>query len=146
MAVFELTGYDELMRELDRIDTTLSRRLRRDCVTAAANVVAGRARSLCPVGDPSHNREAKPLRDTIGIAVREYGDVRTLAVIGPEVPTGAHGHNVEYGHRIVRAGKDTGRRAQPHPFLRRAFDETQSEQQSAMETVAKSVMQDVGVS
>jgi hypothetical protein len=145
MSAFEIEGYDELVRELDRIDTTLSRRLRRDCVTAAANVVAAHGRTLCPVGPPSQQADRTKLRDTIGIVVREYGDERTLAVTGPEMPAGAHAHNVEYGHQEVVFGKRTGRRVPPHPFFRRAFDETQSQQLSATEAAAKRVMNDLGV-
>jgi hypothetical protein len=144
MSAFEIEGYDELVRELDRIDTTLSRRLRRDCVTAAANVVAAQGRALCPVGPPGDDTRT-PLRDTIGIVVREYGDERTLAVTGPEMPAGAHAHNVEFGHKEVVFGRRTGRRVPPHPFFRRAFDETQSQQVSATEAAAKRVMNDVGV-
>lgn len=139
MAVFEISGYDELLKMLDRIDTTLSRRLLRECVTAAANVVAARARQLCPVGE-HHKPGAKPLRDTIGIVVREYGDERTLAMIGPEYPAGAHGHLVKYGHRVASTGTQT----QPRPFVRPAFDQTGGEQLAAMEAVCRRALEDMG--
>lgn len=145
MFTVAIDGYAELLRELDRIDTTLKRRLTRECVSAAAAVLVARAKALCPVGDPGDNPELKPLSDTIGIVVREYGDERTLALIGPEVPAGAHGHNVEYGHAEVVFGRRTGRRVPPNPFMRRAFDETLSAQQAAMEQVAAAAIRDLGI-
>jgi len=141
--MLELDGYDELMRELDRIDRTLRRRTTRDVARAMAEVVATRAKQLCPRGDPAHNPDAKPLAETIGIEVRDYGE-RQLAVVGPQVPAGAHGHNVENGHAIVRNGQVVGRAA-PHPFIRPAADETQSEQQAAAEAVATQAVQDLGL-
>ena len=43
------------------------------------------------------------------------------SVVGPRWPEGAHGHLVEFGHRIVtRHGRDTGHRARPIPYQRSA--------------------------
>lgn len=134
MAQVELAGYDELLRELDKAEKTLGHEVRREAAKAAGEVVAARARQLCPVGDPAHEPDKKPLRDTIAVEIRDYGQ-RTLAVIGPQYPAGAHGHLLEYGHEGVAWGKPTGRRVGPRPFMRPAFDETKSEQQSAMEGV-----------
>lgn len=156
----KLDGYDELIAALNRIDDRLSRRLGREMVKAAGEVVAARAKERCPVGDPTHNPEAKPLRDTIGVVVRDYGD-RALAVVGPEYPAGAHGHLVEYGHDIVprgqsrsvgkgrisgakRKGGVTKGRARPFPFLRPAFDETQPQQYAAMEAVMRQAIRELG--
>lgn len=156
----KLDGYDELLAELNRIDDRLSKRLTREMVKAAGEIVAARARERCPIGDPKHKPELKPLRDTIGVEVRDYGE-RALAVVGPEYPAGAHGHLVEFGHDIVGRGqsKSMGRgrvsgakrkggvtqgRARPHPFLRPAFDETQSQQYAAMEAVMRRAIQDLG--
>lgn len=133
MAGVELRGWEELARSLDRIDSTLRGRVIGDAVKAAAEIVATRARELSPVGDTSDKPDLKPLRDTIEIRVRDYGQ-RALAVTGPGLPAGAHGHNVEHGHAIVRNGKTVGR-ARPKPFLRPAFDETKGAQQAAMEGV-----------
>jgi len=156
----ELTGYDELMRQLDRIDDTLSRRLTRDMVKAAGEIVAARARMLCPVGDPSHEPEKKPLRETIAVEIREYQG-RTLAVVGPQYPAGAHGHLVEFGHDIVPRGQSrsvgkgrlsgakkkggvTTGRTQPKPFLRPAFDSTRGQQMAAMERILAQAIRDLG--
>lgn len=140
----EIAGYEELIKALDRIDDTLTGKVKREMVKAAADVMAKRAKQLCPVGDQADKPNLKPLRDTIGIEIRDYG-IRTLAVIGPEYPTGNHGRLVEYGHQEVLFGVRTGRRVPPHPFLRPAFDETQAEQLAAMENVVATAIRDLGI-
>jgi HK97 gp10 family phage protein len=157
----KLDGYDELLRALDRIDDTLSKRVTRDMVKAAGEIAAARARVLCPVGDPTHHPENKPLRDTIAVEVKDYG-VRALAVVGPQWPAGAHGHNVEFGHDIVARGqgKNVGKarrsgakkkggvakgRTQPKPFMRPAFDSTKGQQFAAMEAVVKKALWELGM-
>ena len=143
MAGVELQGWEGLTRELDRIDSTLSGQVTRDAVKAGAEVVAARMRQLCPVGDPDDKPGLKPLRETIEIEVKQYGK-KSLAVIGPARPAGAHGHNVEHGHAIVRGGTTVGR-ARPKPFARPAFDETQSQQREAMEAVVAQTIRDMGL-
>ena len=115
-----------------------------EAVKAAGEVVAARAKQLCPRGDAADKPDAKPLADTIAVEVRDY-DQRALAVIGPQYPAGAHGHLVENGHEIVtRDGRRTGRRARPKPFVRPAFDETQDAQQAAMESVIARTFREIG--
>ena len=142
MIQLELTGYDELLRTLDRIDDSLSGRVMRDAVKAAAAVVVARARQLCPPpGYEGDKRDPKPLRDTIGMEVRDYG-VRTLGLAGPYYPAGAHGHLVEFGHRLVTHGKDRGYVA-GRPFMRPAFEETKAEQLAAMQRVITRALQEI---
>jgi hypothetical protein len=103
----------------------------------AGQVVAKRARSLCPPpGYKGDKPGFKPLRDTIGVVVRHYPNVLAIYV-GPQYPTGAHGHLVEYGHWLVRKNKKTGTRkvirwVEARPFMRPAVDETREEQQEAI--------------
>jgi len=156
----KLDGYDELLRKLNSIEKTLSEKVGQEMVRAAGEVVAAKARTLCPVGDPTHHPENKPLRDTIAVEVRDYG-VRALAVIGPQYPAGAHGHLVEFGHDIVARGesKNVGKsrrsgakkkgglitgRTQPQPFMRPAFDSTRCEQLAAMERVINRTLWELG--
>lgn len=140
----EITGFEELIKALDRIDDTLSKQVTRQCVKAAGEVVAARAKQLCPVGNPADKADLKPLRDTIGVEVRNY-DRRALAVVGPEYPAGAHGHLVEYGHAEVLWGVRTGRRVPAKPFMRPAFDETQTAQKAAMEDVVAAAIRELGI-
>jgi len=141
--MIEITGYDELLTELDRIDDMLRHKVTRDVATAMAEVVAARQRQLCPRGDPADKPELKPLAETIAVEVRVYGD-RVLALAGPEYPAGAHAHAVEDGHAEVLWGKPTGRRVGPKPFVRPAIDETQDAQQAAAEGVVAQAVQDFG--
>ena len=138
--MMELEGYDALMRQLERIEQGLRKQAVRRVAEAMGNVVAKRARQLCPPpGYEGDKAGLKPLRDTIAVEVRDYGD-RHLAVIGPAVPAGAHGRLVEDGHAIVRGGQTVGRAA-PHPFMRPAFDETKGEQQAAGVAKAKQMVE-----
>lgn len=75
-------------------------------VRKGLNEVAKRAEELAPVGGKGYPRrrpENKPLKDTIGVVVREYGNV-LVGVVGPQYPAGAHGHLLEHGHRVARGG------------------------------------------
>lgn len=102
---------------------------------AGGNEVAKRARQLCPRSLQTGTWDAwskkteaeragvKPLADTIGVVVRDYGP-RFVMLVGPQYPAGALGHLVEYGHAEVLWGQPTGRRVPPKPFLRPAADET----------------------
>jgi hypothetical protein len=143
MISMQLEGYDELLAILNRIDDTLTGPVMRECVQAACQVVETRAKQLVPVGDSADKPDLKPLRDTIGSVVRGYGE-RTLGVIGPMVPAGAHGHKVEHGHAEVLWGLRTGRRVPPHPFLRPAFDQTKAQQLAAMEAVIARTLRELG--
>lgn len=137
-----LDGYEELLKQLDRIDDQLTKRTTVRIVQAAAAIVAERAKELCPVGDDDGD-ENKHLRDTIAVEIRHYEEGRVLAVIGPQAPAGAHGHLVEYGHKLIVHGKPAGQVA-GHPFLRPAFDETQNEQHAAMEAIVARDLRDLG--
>lgn len=142
MATLELEGWDELQQALARIDDRLVGRTKLEAVQAAGEVVATVARALCPRSGGEDDQ--KPLAETIAVEVRDYGE-RALAVIGPQYPAGAHGHLVEDGHEIVtHDGKRTGRRAQPHPFVRPAFDQTQGQQIEAMQGVVNRTLAEIG--
>lgn len=103
----------------------------------AGQVVAKRARALCPPPGYKEDKPGlKPLRDTIGVVVRHYPNV-LVVLVGPQYPSGAHGHLVEYGHWLVRKNKKTGARkvirwVEARPFMRPAVDETKAEQQEAI--------------
>jgi hypothetical protein len=80
-----------------------------------------------PGDDPSK----KPLRDTIGVVVREYMTAIVIYV-GPQYPAGAHGHLIEFGHNLVLFGVETSTFIPEQPFMRPAADETKSEQIQAI--------------
>jgi hypothetical protein len=69
-------------------------------------------------GKPGYNKRYWPrgskkmLRDTIGQVSRIYQN-RIVGVAGPLAPAGAHGHLVEFGHRIARGGTLVRQRVTP---------------------------------
>lgn len=103
-------------------------------VRAAGGIVRDEAKRRCPKGKQRTGKKegTKHLRDTIKSVTRRYGS-KVVQVIGPEYPTGAHGHLVEHGHEEVLWGKRTGKRVPPKPFMRPAADSTKSQQTAALE-------------
>lgn len=110
---------------------------------AGGKVFADRARQHCRRSSQTGTRalwsaktraaraNVKPLADTIGVVVRDYGAKQVL-IVGPQYPAGALGHLVEYGHAEVLWGRPTGRRVPPQPFMRPAADETESQVNAAI--------------
>lgn len=83
----------------------LGNRVLRGAMGAAARPLVDRAKELCPKpGYKGDKPGLKPLRDTIGWVFREYTRAR-VAIVGPLAPAGAHGHLVEFGHRMVNGGR-----------------------------------------
>ena len=69
-----------------------------------AKKVISRAKQLVPVRE--RRKTGKHLRDTLETVVKRYGNI-IVVVMGPGWPAGAHGHLVEWGHRIARYGTGT---------------------------------------
>lgn len=124
------------IKETGNVDKTLAKiqvQLRGKTLTkavrAAGQVVAKEAARLAPEPGYAGDVPGKtPLRKTIKTVVRQYKN-GIVSFTGPIRPDGAHGHLVEYGHRLVAWGVPTNKDVPPHPFLRPAADSTQSEQQ-----------------
>jgi hypothetical protein len=101
-------------------------------IRKAGKIVAKRAKELCPApGYQGDDPTKKPLRETIGVVVREYGHI-VVMYVGPEYPAGAHGHLVEFGHQLVLFGIPTDQFVTAKPFMRPASVETRSEQDTAV--------------
>lgn len=119
-------------RLLTKLPVELRTKALNQAVRAAGRIVANQAKQLCPKpGYRGDKQGLKPLRDTIGVVVRDYAN-GPAAIVGPQYPAGAHGHLVEFGHDEVLWGQRTGRRVKPKPFLRPAADQTKSQQQAAL--------------
>lgn len=114
------------------------------------------ARQLCPRGavtgttrrlsqrSRARRGNAKPLRDTIGVVVRDYGGVLVM-LVGPQYPAGAHAHLVEYGHAAVLWGEKTSGRVPPKPFMRPAITEVERERgQGITDEIVRGVLQELG--
>jgi hypothetical protein len=152
----EIHGLPELMRTLERIDDTLQTRTQVEMVKAAAGIVASRMRQLAPSSAKTGTRERwsrkvreqregeKPIAETIDIVVRGYGP-RTLCLVGPGIPAGVL-INVLYGeeHGKIAWGEPTGRTEPGNRFVQQAFDETEAQQQAAMQAVVQRTLQEIG--
>lgn len=74
------------------------------------------------------NRNVKTgrLKRSINVRIKRYGRMRTLAVVGPRFPEGAHGHLVEFGtvarysggEGALMLGDHEGRRKQKRVALK----------------------------
>ena len=149
-----ITETGDMNAILEQLPIMLQRGAVDKALRAAGKVVAKRAKELCPRSSQTGTREewskqtagsrtgAKPLAETIGVVVRKY-DTVSVAVVGPQYPAGSLGHLVEYGHRHIAWGHDTGRRIPPKPFLRPAADGTKGEQEAAMLGVLKAELEKV---
>lgn len=149
MAMIELQGWDELAKQLDRVDNGLTGATH-DCVAEAGAIVEAEAKRRAPSSANSGNarrwskktkglKSARPtLRDSITTVVRNYKG-RSLAIVGCDNAVLDHlrvdPHAIEDGHEEILWGKPTGRRVEGQAFLRPAFDETQSAQHAAMANV-----------
>lgn len=109
-----LEGVGRLASKLDVLSAIMKGAAIERGLERAGNAVAKRAKELVPKpgsNDYSERRgkrkAKKMLVDTIGHVIRGYQGRRfsgRVLVVGPQYPAGAHGHLVEYGHRIVRGG------------------------------------------
>jgi HK97 gp10 family phage protein len=139
----QLPDLDVIDRELGRVEQRLRTTALKKALRAGGRVVAARAKQLAPrsiqtgtwdawsKSTEEARRGAKPLAETIGVTVRDYGHTLVL-LVGPEYPAGALGHLVEYGHAEYLWGQATGRRVPPKPFMRPAADETEDQVDSAV--------------
>lgn len=129
----ELSGLDEADALLGKLALAMRGPALKSAMRKSLKPVVARAKQLCPKGGPRVGKKAgkKHLADTITSAVRDYGEV-IVGVAGAAYPAGAHAHNVEFGHDIVRGPRGGTQvvvgRAAPHPFMRPAVEQTVDEQ------------------
>ena len=138
-----LPDLDLIDQELANVDLQLRTTALKKALRRGGNVVANRARQLAPRSKQTGTSEqwsaktaasragVKPLAETIGVVVRDYGQPLVL-LVGPEYPAGALAHLIEYGHAEYLYGVATGRRVPPKPFLRPAADETEEQVHSTI--------------
>jgi hypothetical protein len=73
----------------------------------AGNLLKKKVREVLPKpGYPGDKAGLKPLRDTVSIKVKNYqGGFFKVLIVGYALPSGAHGHLVEFGHDMAVTGK-----------------------------------------
>ena len=105
-------------RLLLRMPVAMREKVVKKAIKAAAQAVAKRARQLAPKPGYVGDDPTKPaLNKSIRVVVRMYGNV-IVAVVGPVGRLAPHAHLVEFGHRKVLWGRETGGQVAGKPFLR----------------------------
>ena len=93
----ESTDLEAMLDRFKENEATLKK-----AAKASAEILVAVTKSVTPRGDPKDKPHLKALHKTIGYVYRRYGPNRGLSVVGPLWPAGAHGHLVEFGHRIIK--------------------------------------------
>ena len=134
----DITGYEELNRELGMLRGAVRVDATRQAVTEAAALIRDAMIEVAPVLDATTAKSTAlspgELKSGIRFSVRKISDGLIRAVIGPRRGTGRAAHLVEYGHRLVKGGVSRvgakgpvgpGRQigdVPAHPFLRPAYE------------------------
>ena len=109
----KVEGFKDFDAELGKLEIQLRGPTIDAALKKASKIIVDSAKSIVRRGDPQKyslaKRNKKRLRETIGVVMREYSTAR-VAVVGPQYPAGAHGHLLEFGHRVARHGTGTLRR------------------------------------
>lgn len=95
---------DKELANLELIGTQRSGAVKKG-LHAAGKIVETRVKESLPLpGYPGDKKGLTPLRDTTRTKVIDYGNGIFVVIVGYESVAGAHGHNVEAGHRIAKGG------------------------------------------
>ena len=116
-----LIGDKELLAAFGDLERRAQSGIVGKALRAASRPIVNAARDNLRAGN---HKFTGNLIKSIGLRIKTYRkDGRTIAVIGPRWPEGAHGHLVEFGTgpRQTEKGKSTGFMPAT-PFLRPAFD------------------------
>lgn len=86
--------------DLERIEFFHRSAAVKGAMRKVGNMVKARIRGNVPKpGYPGDKPELKPLRDTVGVSVKEYPTGAVVAIVGFRRPAGAHGGDIlEEGH------------------------------------------------
>lgn len=124
----KVQGVREIEAEMKRLGAKMSQSLISRAVKRSAQPMEAAAKAHAPVGNKTVVYKGQSygpgrLRNSIYTEIKEFGG-STVADVKPKVP---YAWLVEYGHKIVRVSKKTGRKrvvgfAAPHAYMRPAFD------------------------
>lgn len=151
----ELNGADELVKLFERMPSLVvgKNSILENAVFAAALIVAKKAKQLAPdsrsnpKGDPRKKQSKKSkgiwshkLSNTVTQKTINYKS-SSWAIVGPKSPEGNMAHFMqEKPRRLVLWGKATmiQQYRDDRQWITKAFDETKSQQMSAMESTLRS--------
>lgn len=114
---FTINGADQIVAALQDLGARPARKEGQHAILSAADVIADRARELCPVGPPSHEGAEKgeypgSLRDAITVISAKGSETEVRAAIGFKKPVSRRAHLTEFGTSHSAA----------EPFMRPALD------------------------
>lgn len=141
-----LEGFKELDTALKKLEKDMGKRKMREVVEAAAVPLEANARSEAPEGGRTRTykkqkHESGRLKSSIHTIIKQFSG-SSIADVKPKTP---YAWLVEYGHKIVRVSKKTGRRrvvgfAKANPFMRRAFQSSADKCLKIIEDKLKQVL------
>lgn len=109
-------GIDEFVKNLDKIESKVQRKILRKAGKEAMTPVLEEAKRRVPV------RYTGNLKKSLWLKLSTSRG-RVHATVSPARPQGAHGHLIELGTRVRRTKKGAYRgKVYPRPFLRPAYD------------------------
>lgn len=141
---FTIHGLDEIQRRLNEWPERLRRRALKDVLKEGTEIMREEVERRAPkpnltagweafVGDDEHLKDNIVSKVTV---TKKYASGR----VGVDYSKIRHGHLVEFGHRVVIKGRDTGRMSKKIPYFRPAYDSKGDEALNRMLTkLAKAV-------
>ncbi len=147
----------DLKAMFDAVPILVRYRVSDQVLRAGTAPIVKRARQLAPKQTAEQRKKRSksqqaaadwdtPLWKTIGRVVRKYNKARGIAVVGPKYPEGnkAYFNTSPSGREQVFWGNRTGRTVkQVRNWIVQAFDETKSQQLSAMKTKLQKLMREI---
>lgn len=131
-----LQGQRELERELFALEDALREHLSRQAIEAGAQMLVPPIREAAPRGRTGN------LKKSVGYVIRNYEGGVIVAVIGPQVPAGAHGPIVEDGTKRRETSRGFNRGEMPaNPFVVPTFERYKSQAELVMASVIASGLQ-----
>lgn len=159
-----LQGAEALSRELGKLTGSLQRKFIRQGVANGGRVLIKEMKKRAPRGKSAslHSLKTATARYANAAnrgALNKKGNVKQLhksitqrpssnwpsaaeqarkgviaTAVGPSYPEGAHAHLLEFGHKLIAWGRETGQTVRPYPFMRPALEASRSAVLSAQES------------
>ena len=157
----DVSGLAETLREFEQLAEGMKFKVLDKGIRKASQAVVRRAKALAPKSSETGTAKkrskkqatkadwATPLHTTITYKLRQYQN-KSLGVAGPSWPKGNKaqfnwGKNVvESGRQHFYWGRGPGRYKAPENWMRRALDETRSEQLAAIREAVQEAIREAG--
>jgi len=128
-AVMRLEGAAELRRALRRLGNEIGPQVLGEAIDAGSAVFRDAIEARAPLGRTGNLRAGWRVRKRTFYRGTVRGGVN-------RTKKAAHAHLVEFGHRVVRAGRVVGHAA-AHPFIRPAFEAARPRAEQLIDTALR---------